>query len=103
MGHISGGVAGVLQDYIVATQAFGIASRRCSEHAGIFAAELRSALVTDHIGCARGIGAGDEQTSCLLEAKHLLILKRAHRSRGFAWSGCTTTLLRRPFLSRTVR
>src|SRR5450631_795906 len=73
--------ADVFQDKVAATQALSVARRRRSEHTSVFAAELRSALVTDRIGCARGIGTGDEQSSRLLETQHLLILKRAHRGR----------------------
>jgi hypothetical protein len=56
-----------------------VPGRGASEDAAVFPAELRSALIT-HVQArnTRVHHRGQHETSCLLEAQHLLVLQGAH-------------------------
>src|SRR5687767_9942675 len=56
----------------------GVAARGLAEPAGVFAAELRGALVADaEADVGGGGGAVEEQAAGVLEAELLLVLERA--------------------------
>src|SRR6185295_13538256 len=79
---ISHGADNVSDIEALAAQPQRVTRRRRTEHTRVFAAELRSAFVTDGVGRASGVRIDHHDAPRFLQTEHLLVLQRAHgRSR----------------------